>query len=317
MLIDPSHVQGVYVVGGSCWSSSDGKVQLTSTEYYDAKANSWLPGPSLQHPLEDSLGDNVGFSHAGKPCMLTQDEASGSYVIDELQGEVWERRHLPVTCRPYASSYSPKHVVGNKLFYLTEFDIEVGDLESNFLTLDLDSFVVQALPKPPLPSEMDVAITSSGTSVFLIGGADASDEVPSAHDGVQVWCTQSEQWAELPKMLTARCGAAAVWLDGLLYVTGGSPIECASCFETDDWLKSVEVFNPDTQTWSGLSPMKHAQAGHIATVLGGRIFVFGMDSTNTSAGKVVVQMYDPPNGSWTELSTSEVERRRPAIITGV
>ncbi|MCB2220516.1 MAG: hypothetical protein KQI35_08985 [Bacteroidetes bacterium] len=40
-------------------------------------------------------------------------------------------------------------------------------------------------------------------------------------------------------------------------------------------LKSCEVYDPTTDTWTELTPMPSVQATHAACVLEGRIYVFG------------------------------------------
>jgi non-specific serine/threonine protein kinase len=132
-----------------------------------------------------------------------------------------------------------------------------------------------------------VATTPDGRT-FAIGGM-------SDHplDSVEVF-TPGGTWAPAPHLGTARWGAAAVTgRDGRIYVLGGFA-------GRDDRhaLASVEVFSPDTNSWSEVAPM-HRARGALAAVAApdGRIYALGGADGPDFAD---VEVFTPTTDSWAE-----------------
>ena len=99
-------------------------------------------------------------------------------------------------------------------------------------------------------------------------------------------------------MPMARERAAASQYDGLIYVAGGSN---ASTTDTSSPLKTLEVYNPVTNTWKTLAPMHVARDGPAAvTGSDGRIYVIG--GLGTSAYLSSVESYDPATNKWENMT---------------
>ena len=82
--------------------------------------------------------------------------------------------------------------------------------------------------------------------------------------------TTASNWVPLPKMKYGRHKAAAVVLDGKLYVAGGyNP-------KTHEFMDSVEVFDDVTQKWYRTSPLLNGgRAGHKIEAVDGKLYVMG------------------------------------------
>jgi N-acetylneuraminic acid mutarotase len=58
-----------------------------------------------------------------------------------------------------------------------------------------------------------------------------------------------------------------------------------------------EEYDPATDRWRSLTPMPTPRSGIAAAVLGGRVFVFGGESTSGTFNQT--ESYDPAKDAWT------------------
>ncbi len=79
-----------------------------------------------------------------------------------------------------------------------------------------------------------------------------------------------DSWVPLPKMRVGRYKAAAVVLDGKLFVTGGYDPT------THKFIDSVEVFDDLSQRWYDVSPLLNGgRAGHKVEAVNGKLYSMG------------------------------------------
>jgi N-acetylneuraminic acid mutarotase len=100
-------------------------------------------------------------------------------------------------------------------------------------------------------------------------------------------------WQTKTPIPTPRTNAAAVAVDGNIYVIGGSTSP-----------KAVEQYNPATDTWVTKSPMPTARYSTAAAVVDGKIYVIG-GTANVSTMPITlttVEQYDPATDTWTVKS---------------
>lgn len=93
------------------------------------------------------------------------------------------------------------------------------------------------------------------------------------------------------EMKTGRSDHAAIRLpDGRVLVSGGT--------DGTDALKSSEVYDPSTETWTASGDMTSARRGHAMTLLAnGKILVTG--GFDGKAALATAEVYDPSSGAWT------------------
>ena len=106
----------------------------------------------------------------------------------------------------------------------------------------------------------------------------------------------TNKWTYLPPMLTRRREAAAVELGGELYVIGG---EHGNTFEQ---LRSVEKYNPVTETWSEVADLKQGMTDHAVGVYNEKIYVIG-------GNPVHVEAYNPSKIEWQLVDTFDYVER--------
>lgn len=111
-----------------------------------------------------------------------------------------------------------------------------------------------------------------GDTLCLAGGYNTDTQ--KLRKDVVCWNPLSPQntsnWVSIPPMTYGRYKAAAVVLDGKLFVTGGYDTE------THKFMDSVEVFDDVTQRWYPVSPLLNGgRAGHKVEAVNGKLYVIG------------------------------------------
>jgi N-acetylneuraminic acid mutarotase len=147
--------------------------------------------------------------------------------------------------------------------------------------------VTRWLSRAPLPEPRNrLALASDGARLYAIGGETAS----GVTDQVAIYDPRSNGWTAGASKPTAVANAAAVWLNGRIYVPGGTT---ASGAATD----VVEVYDPKADVWETAAPLPMPLAGYGAAAHAGKLYLFGgHDGTRYLA---LTQIYDPATGSWT------------------
>ena len=124
-----------------------------------------------------------------------------------------------------------------------------------------------------LPAEVEGAASFYyGDTLCLAGGYDTASK--TLRKDVLCWnplsSNPASKWIALPKMAQGRFRAAAVVLDGKLYVSGGyNPTN-------HEFLDSVEVFDDVSQRWYEVARLLNGgRAGHRLEAVGGKLYAIG------------------------------------------
>lgn len=98
-----------------------------------------------------------------------------------------------------------------------------------------------------------------------------------------------------PDIITARFNAASVFYNNKYYVLGGRVASGES-------VRTAEVYDINTGLWSAIPPMQDQRAGHVAQVIGGKIYVIGGGyyPPNESDFTLVTtaEVFNPDTGTW-------------------
>lgn len=126
-------------------------------------------------------------------------------------------------------------------------------------------------------------------TIYAVGGADAGG---SPSTTVEAYDTLTDSWTgmaeEVAQMLTARNGAAAAAVNGVLYVIGG------------DGAGTVEAYDPVDNSWSTRASMPGGGGSHTAVALNGLIYAVGGSPSN-------VKVYNPALNSWATLTSTSAQ----------
>lgn len=180
-----------------------------------------------------------------------------------------------------------------------------GDIES--LTILVRDETGQITDDITTPIE-GVAGSISGT----IEGELVADTSIAGTYTVQVHVTDSENhtsnqledtfriaefpWVARQPMLLPRRDFATATLDGRIYVIGGGDVMAGGVPAPPT--NTVEVYDPETDSWTFASPMLRAVTNHAAVALDGKIYVIGGEEEFLPMSDAV-QEYDPVTQLWT------------------
>jgi N-acetylneuraminic acid mutarotase len=117
----------------------------------------------------------------------------------------------------------------------------------------------------------------------------------AAVNTVFVYDPNTDAWATLATMPTARSGSAAAVVNGILYVIGGNLTDGTTC-------SIVEAYDPVANTWSTKASAPSVRFFADGGVLNGLIYVVGGGVNGTGAVLATVEAYDPALDAWTTLA---------------
>jgi N-acetylneuraminic acid mutarotase len=148
-------------------------------------------------------------------------------------------------------------------------------------------------------------LAALGTACCSGGGTGTTKH---EYDIVEVYDAVTGAWVDTTYMQKPRSTAAAVALDGKLYVIGG-----------DDWAvpgrptyNYVEAYDPATDTWEEKASLNVQRACPGAAVVGGKIYVMG-GSASSSVMHNSMEIYDPTTNTWTYGPSMITPRYGPAV----
>ena len=100
---------------------------------------------------------------------------------------------------------------------------------------------------------------------------------------------------------------ASVVLDGKIYAMGGydGPRDGAHPLDT------VEVYDPQTDSWQRMASMPQGLCLHAAAVMGSKIYLTGGETGDDMAVDSVY-VYDPLADAWTQLASMGIARQEHA-----
>ena len=105
-------------------------------------------------------------------------------------------------------------------------------------------------------------VAALDNKIYVTGGSDDDYESMSS---VDCYDPDTNTWSQLPNMNIPRCGHGLVSLDGRIYAIGGKGdiIWRLGGYNVD----SVEVYNPDDNTWTILQQKLDGEVAYTGTVL--------------------------------------------------
>jgi N-acetylneuraminic acid mutarotase len=114
-------------------------------------------------------------------------------------------------------------------------------------------------------------------------------------------CAQDGTWSMVAPLPTANQAAAAVGLDGRIYVVGGSDNSCGI-------YDSVNVYDPATNGWTAGAAMPTARAQVVAGAIDGKIYAATGFTACPGNPTGANEVYDPSTNAWTAKTSCPVAR---------
>lgn len=156
--------------------------------------------------------------------------------------------------------------------------------------------------------------------IYAIGGATV--EGAPILKTVEEYDPVTDTWTTKKDMPTARYNMASAVADGKIYTAGGGH---SFNVGVTSGVSTLEVYDPDSDTWNTLKPMPTAREGVSGCMIDGIIYVIGGVASGGVALKTV-EAYDPVTDTWTTkapmptgrwaLGTAVVDGKIYAMGTG-
>ncbi|RMH19212.1 MAG: kelch-like protein [Gammaproteobacteria bacterium] len=171
------------------------------------------------------------------------------------------------------------------------------------------------LPNTDTPKSHSPTVAYQGRIYVFGGGGDHFDSLNST----QIYDPATNTWSSGTPMPTRRSGSAYALIDGKIYIIGGmhKPKDGKFFF-----LKNMEIYDPETDSWSDGPDMNHLHDYPACTVLDGKIYVMGghhpeatEGGPSTDPGFEVCERFDPKTGEWEEIAPLLTPRFALSAIT--
>lgn len=171
--------------------------------------------------------------------------------------------------------------------------------------------------KTSLPeTRAGAAVVEYGGKIYAFGGVGNSDQ---AANGIKqkttyVYDPSSDSWSKKSDMPTARAAATAAVVGDKIYVIGGyydnasgAPVRTPK----------VEVYSPDSDTWTTTTPMKAGRSWAASAVVGDNIYVVG-GATDINVFVSTVEAFNTTTGVWSTKTNLPVVVNAPvgAVYNG-
>ncbi|XP_036338594.1 kelch-like protein 1 [Rhagoletis pomonella] len=173
--------------------------------------------------------------------------------------------------------------------------IYIGGVRDGKITSGVESWSLKTKSWNTLPSMIQsryfLTVVLLNGNIYAIGGLSTDNQCTKS---VEKYSTGSE-WELVSSMNTPRCQAGAVALNDKIFVFGGFDGKCH--------LKSVECYDPSSNTWIQCADMNESHNFPGAAVHKGCIYVLGGLTENK-----IVERYDPQSNNWTKVSYLHIGR---------
>lgn len=140
--------------------------------------------------------------------------------------------------------------------------------------------------------------------LYVLGGLRGLGRTSSA---VTVYDPDRDAWHRGPSLPAGRHHAAAAWLDGALYLTGGAVRATSFSPVADAWM-----LRSGADAWASLPDMPEGRLGHQLIAVDGRLFVVGGDGPSAD-----VLVLDPATATWKRGAALAAQRDHlGAVVLG-
>ncbi|MDH5256532.1 MAG: hypothetical protein OEX07_00945 [Gammaproteobacteria bacterium] len=130
---------------------------------------------------------------------------------------------------------------------------------------------------------------------------------------------ESNSWKNIANMPTKRSGTAAFLVGSLIYVIGGGYKKPDGNFQ---FLKTVEVYDPESDSWSSAPDMLQPHDYPAAALVGDTIYIIGghhpeacLGGPKTDPGFSFCERWSPSQASWEQIADLPTPRFAASALT--
>ncbi len=258
-----------------------GNVGVVDTNIFDWSDSSWTPVADMAYPrwypTTTTLSDGNVITFGGE---ITPGVFADIPEVYDPDANTWTE--IPSAAKPFGGFYPQTYLTPDGRVFL----INATDGISSFL--DLNTGIWSDLGPAPVRG---TSVMYRPGEVMSVGGSEVGMDDSTAVIDLNA---PSPAWRETAPMAYARFQHDVVMMpDGQVMVIGGSDV--ASLISTTGHLQ-VEMWNPDTEVWTELTPMQNLRMYHSTSVLlpDGRVLVAGGGRLPPAVDYFTAEIYSPP-----------------------
>ncbi|MFD7411569.1 Kelch repeat-containing protein [Kitasatospora purpeofusca] len=152
--------------------------------------------------------------------------------------------------------------------------------------------------------------------VLVAGGTSGASPLSPGLTGAELYNPADDTWKSAADMREARWGHSAVLLaDKRVLVAGGVAVRSGDSVKA---LRSAEIYDPATDTWTDGGAMTDARTGHSAVLFkGGQVLVCGGTapiSGHDDASLAFCELFNPTTRAWTPTGSLVLPRSRHQAV---
>jgi N-acetylneuraminic acid mutarotase len=154
-------------------------------------------------------------------------------------------------------------------------------------------------PRAAAPTQRDqFRLAALNGQLYAVGGIDYGDHSAGYSRTVEAYDPATDTWTTKAPMLRTRARLSVAVVNGILYAIGGESVDTLEGIPTAETVRSVEAYDPATDSWTPKASLPLPVTGSAAAVVNGIIYVAGGGLSDATA-TVNVYAYDPSQDKWT------------------
>lgn len=154
----------------------------------------------------------------------------------------------------------------------------------------------QAAPIPEAMHHHGVAAVEG--KIYVVGGFTGPFGKRNPIASVWQYDPAADRWQKRAPLAAPRGALAVAVLDGRIYAMGGEQFKGATQSDGYEPVSDVAVYDPKSNAWEVLPPMKQRRDHLVAGAIGGRVYaVGGRDRPNYTLQNI--EEYNPATRAWT------------------
>ena len=293
----------VFAIGGRGQAEPDefGELALSTVEMYDPETDAWerkADMPTKRSGVAVSVVDGKIYAIGGEETKK----------VPRYKGWIHEAKGLPTvemydpatdTWTQKADMPTPRKtrtcVVDGKIY-------AIGGLAAD-PTVEREQLATVEVYDPATDSWTSArsmhharywaALSVVNGEIYATGGTGPSpirSEPDPYLSSVEVFNPKTDQWRERGEMVTPKAGHSANFINGKIYVIGGSFWEVKE--KAYKYHSTIEIYDPVTDRWTEAPDMLVGKSGHTTEIVDGHLYIFGGNSKTAAGPLTRVEVYD-------------------------
>jgi N-acetylneuraminic acid mutarotase len=241
-------------------------------EAYNPQTNTWETQVKLPFSVNHANVAGVG----DKLYVMGGRDSDATYMYNPL-APMAARKWTPIATIPAQRESASVGVIGNKIYLAGGAVSHVDPPRAELFVYDpaTDTWDTSG---PPMPAGRTHTATAVINDILYIAAGRIYAERFTDPTGwvstTYAYDPRAKQWTQKNNAPTARSGCVGAALKGLLIVAGGEGAPTGN-----GTFPQVEAYNPDTDQWTTLAPMKHPRNGQAEGSIADKMYTAG--GTNT------------------------------------